>query len=75
MKIIRQIWDSWKKVGQFIGDFVARVILTIFYVTLFAPFGIGVRLLSDPLAAKRQPARWLAREQTEQNLDNARRLG
>jgi len=75
MKIIRQIWEAWKRFGQFIGDLFARVILTLFYVTLFAPFGIGVRLLSDPLAARPQPARWLEREQTAQNLDDARRLG
>jgi len=75
MKLIRNIWETWKKIGEFIGDFIARVVLTVFYVTLFAPFGIGVRLLSDPLAIKRQTATWQERAQTDQNLNDARRLG
>ena len=47
-----------KRVGRRIGDFQARVLLSFFYYTVFAPFAIAVRWVSDPLAptpARRRP--------------------
>lgn len=75
METIRKIWEGWKRVGQAIGDFIGRVVLTIFYFTLMLPFGIGVRLVGDPLAIKpeMQPG-WLSRSTRDQKLDDARRL-
>ena len=37
----------WKAFGQAIGDFVARVGLTIFYYTIFLPFGVAARLFGN----------------------------
>ena len=75
MGILQSVWQMWKKIGQFIGDFIARVILTIFYFTLFLPFGVGVRLFSDPLALKRSTStHWIERESDDDSLEVARRL-
>ena len=49
---IRNLWEWWKRVAKKIGDFQARVILTIFYFIVLGPFALGVRLGSDPLAIK-----------------------
>lgn len=75
MEILRIIWEKWKRVGQVIGDLIGRVVLTIFYFTLMLPFGIGVRLLGDPLAIKTgmEPG-WISRKTRDQKLDDARRL-
>jgi hypothetical protein len=75
MSLLRRAWEGWKRVGQYIGDAIARVVLTLFYFTLFAPFGLGVRLWGDPLkieAARR--AVWLERDTHQLHLDDARRL-
>jgi hypothetical protein len=74
MNLLRQIWAKWKVVGQMIGDFVARILLTIFYFTIFMPFGLLVRLLSDPLDIKRAQPTWLGRKTHELNIDDSRRL-
>src|SRR6185503_9025048 len=50
MEALRKVWEAWKRFGQFIGDQLGRVVLTIFYFTLFMPFALGVRFFSDPLA-------------------------
>ncbi len=55
---LRRLWEGWKRVGRKIGDFQARVLLTLFYFVILAPFALGVRLLADPLGLKR-PAGWL----------------
>jgi hypothetical protein len=82
MKILTKIWHTWKQVGQFMGDFIARIVLTIFYFTFFLPFGLTVRLFSDPLAIK-QPQQsaifndtsgWVERTTTDLTIENARRL-
>lgn len=72
---LRRIWQAWKRVGQAINDVVARAVLTLFYFTIFVPFGLGVRLLSDPLDMKRSshPSGWLKRETHDRVLEDALR--
>ena len=75
MEKLRQLWQVWKKVGQAIGDFIARIILTLFYFTIFVPFGLGSRLFSDPLQLKPTPKIvWQERTTKSPTLDDARRL-
>jgi hypothetical protein len=75
MNTLRKVWLTWKRVGQFIGDQIGRVVLTLFYFTLLAPFGLGVRLQGDPLAIKRgRSATWLERTTRDREIADARRL-
>ena len=37
--LIKDFWHNWKAFGQFLGDWLARVVLTIFYFTILIPFG------------------------------------
>jgi hypothetical protein len=75
MEALRKAWQAWKRIGQFIGDQIGRLVLTIFYFTLFVPFALGVRLFSDPLAI-RPPGRpkWLERTTRDLTLEDSRRL-
>jgi hypothetical protein len=75
MDVLRKIWQAWKRIGQFIGDQVGRVVLTIFYFTLFVPFALGVKLLTDPLAMRPHGrAKWLDRKTHDLTLEDSRRL-
>ena len=49
---MRNLWEWWKRVARKIGDFQARIILTIFYFIVLGPFALAIRLWSDPLAIK-----------------------
>ena len=73
--ILQRAWRLWKRVGQVIGDFIARIILSIYYFTILTPFALGVRLLSDPLGLKAHdnPSWWLDRETRNRALEDARR--
>ena len=74
MEPLRRIWETWKRVGKMVGDFIGRVVLTVFYFTIFVPFGLGVRLVSDPLRMKRAlSSHWLSREMPGHTLEDARR--
>lgn len=70
-----RFWYLWKKVGQAIGDFIARLVLSLFYFTIFMPFALGVRLFSDPLDVKRRShdSWWLERRTRDLSLEDARR--
>ena len=72
---LNRVWIAWKRIGQFIGDFIARVVLSLFYFTLFVPFGVGVRLFGDPLdmKAKANRSMWLERTARDLLLEDARR--
>jgi hypothetical protein len=75
METLRKVWQVWKRIGQFIGDAVGRVVLTVFYFTLFVPFGLGVRFFKDPLALRPLgQATWLERRTEDLTIENSRRL-
>jgi len=59
--MLKRLWEAWKRLAHRIGDFQARVILTVLYAVLVLPFGLVVRLFSDPLRIRRRPAEWLDR--------------
>jgi hypothetical protein len=75
MTILRKFWEGWKRVGQFIGDVLGRLILTLFYFTLVLPFGMIMRFTRDPLRLRRTgPPAWCARTPEETTIEAARRL-
>ena len=74
METLRKIWEAWKRIGKIVGDFIGRVVLTVFYFTIFVPFGLGVRLFSDPLRLNRtSSSHWVSPETTDLTLEDARR--
>ena len=75
MEALRKVWQVWKRFGQFMGDLIGRLVLTVFYFTVFMPFGLGVRLLGDPLAIRPlSHAKWLERKTHDVTLEDSRRL-
>jgi hypothetical protein len=74
--LIKNFWHNWKAFGQFLGDWLARVVLTIFYFTILIPFGLGVRLFADPLQIKELPnPNWRPRTTGDQKIDDVLRQG
>lgn len=72
---LRRRWETWKRIGRFIGDQIARVFLTVYYFSLFMPFAAGVRLWGDPLAMRPQGRpKWLERRTQDLTLKDSRRL-
>jgi len=61
--LLRRCWEAWKRFGRRIGDIQARLLLTIFYYVLLAPFALALRRWSDPLGIKTgSPKGWQVRE-------------
>lgn len=73
--LLRRLWEGWKRIGRRVADFQARLLLTVFYFVIVAPFALAVRLASDPLALKlTTPKGWHARPASAGNLiERARR--
>jgi hypothetical protein len=67
--ILRALWAAWKRVGRAIGNVQARVLLTIVYVVVLAPFALIVRRRAEPPAA----SLWRERADPSHSLDAARR--
>ena len=73
--MLKGIWQGWKKIAHKIGNFQARILLSIFYFIFVAPFGFGIRMFSDPLrlSAKKKGSYWLPREPVKADLNDLRR--
>jgi hypothetical protein len=72
--LIKDFWHGWKLFGHLLGNLLARVVLTIFYFTVFVPFALGVKLFSDPLHIKSSPAElWRPRQTGDQTLKDIMR--
>ena len=51
---MKKLWENWKILAKKIGDFQARLILTVLYFVIVAPFALIVRFAADPLSIKRR---------------------
>jgi hypothetical protein len=71
--LLRRIWEGWKRVGRKIGDFQARVLLTLIYALVLLPFGVIVTLFGDPLHMRRPRAKWSDHMDPKMDLKWARR--
>ncbi len=71
---MKKFFAYWKRVAKYAGDLQARLILTIFYFTVAAPFGIMLTLFGDPLQIRRFPedTGWMKRESQSTSLEDAK---
>ena len=70
---VQAAWQAWKRLAHKIGNFQARVLLTIIYATVVLPFGLLVRLFSDSLLIKQRPTQWIERSPEAHDLTWARK--
>ena len=52
MALIKKLWEKWKAFGHKVGNFQARLILTVFYFIVICPFAAVVKFGSKPLRLK-----------------------
>jgi hypothetical protein len=50
--IVARFLQKWKEIARKIGDFQARLLLSLFYFVILSPFALVLRLSADPLAIK-----------------------
>lgn len=73
---MQTLWQRFKAGTQIIGDFQARLILSLLYLIFVLPIGLLARLGGNPLApsTKSSPnSFWLPRQPQDENLGAARR--
>jgi hypothetical protein len=70
---IKELWQRWVKVSKKIGDFQARLLLSLFYIIFVLPLGLLLRLFADPLGVKKNSAHWTSRQSSAPRLQDARR--
>ena len=70
-----KLWEGWKKFGHALGNFQARVLLTLIYYVLVLPFGLAVRVFSDSMHMKKRPEKWFDHPPLPNTLEEARRQG
>jgi len=72
-KRLKNLWQGWQKVAKRLGDFQARLILSLLYIFIVLPMGLIVRIFSDPLGLKKTAAHWNAKPSSPPRIDEARR--
>ncbi len=70
-----KVSGGWKKFGRAIGNFNARVLLTLLYAVVIMPFGLVVRFFADSLHTKKRPEAWFDHPPLPNTLEEARRQG
>jgi len=46
------LWHTWKGFARRMGNYQSRVLMAFIYFTVVLPFGLGMRLLADPLGVR-----------------------
>jgi hypothetical protein len=73
--LLRRTWERWKVIAHVIGNFQARLLLSVFYFIIVPPFAMIVKTWKDPLALRppRGPSFWVERPEREDPEVSARR--
>lgn len=73
---MKKFWEGWKEIAGYVGEFQARMILTVLYFTVVAPFAFLIRVFMDRLQLKSEPQQsgWTQRSPVDVDLESARRL-
>ena len=72
--LLRRTWNWWKVFATEMGNYQGRLLFAFFYFVIVTPFGIGVRMFSDPLKVKQKgrTTSWLQRSSFSNELKKAR---
>ena len=73
--LLERLWEGWKRFAAEMGNYQGRMLMAFFYFLVVTPFGLLVRLSSDPLRL-RQPSSqtfWIKRSTSDADLEQARR--
>jgi hypothetical protein len=70
-----KLWEGWKGFGHALGNFQARVLLTVIYYVLVLPFGLAVRVFADSMHMKKRPEKWFDHPPLPNTVEEARRQG
>jgi hypothetical protein len=75
IQILKIAWAKWLAFIHALGNFQARVLLTVLYVVFVGPIGLVLRWRTDPLTLRlhERASYWLARETRDLTLEDARR--
>lgn len=70
---LKRALERWKIIAHKIGEFQSRLLLSVFYFVLFAPFAVGLKIFSDPLRLRGSHG-WMARSEEEgSSVESSRR--
>ena len=71
---LRRLWQGWKAFAAEMGNFQGRALLAFFYFIIVTPFGVPVRLFSDPLRLRKAKGSsfWLKEQPVSSTLEKAR---
>ena len=69
------VFTSWKSIARVIGNFQARVLLSLFYFVIVPPFALVVKLSKDPLRfrVRTGASAWVKRPAAVPPAETARR--
>ena len=73
--LFRRVWRKWTAFAAEMGNYQGRVMLAFFYFVVVSPFGLLMRLFSDPLRMRRSQrvSFWVKRPELGAGLEDARR--
>ena len=71
----KKIWESWKNFSLRMGSFQSRVMLSLFFFVFVSPFGLAVKIFSDPLRIKHHSSKshWIPKKEIETDIDQYRK--
>jgi hypothetical protein len=71
----RSAWEGWKSFAAEMGNYQGRLLLAAFYFIVLTPWGLMVRLLSDPLRTRTPStsSHWAERNALSPDMEEAQR--
>ncbi|HON55806.1 MAG TPA: hypothetical protein PLM75_00160 [bacterium] len=72
MKILSWLWETWKKIGEFIGHIMSTVLLSLIYILIVTPFAVSYKIFNKHFFRfnREYQTYWVNRKIVDQTLEN-----
>ena len=71
----KNIWSIWKDFSMRMGSFQSRIVLSLFFFIITAPFSLITKIFADPLKLKEKKigSLWVSKQETSADLEEFKR--
>ncbi len=71
----KRAWQRWQEFSKRMGSFHSRMILSFFFFLIVSPYGLAVKIFSDPLKIKNPSGKsyWILKRKTKIDIEQYKR--
>jgi len=75
MSVLKQLWEGWKKFGEWFGHIMSTILLSVIYIIIITPFAICYKIFNKQFFRfnSEYSTYWIQRNNQPPTIENYKR--